>query len=68
MVKASLENDFFDNLDAVVVLTECDIYSDIDWLKASKRMRFPGWVFDSRLIVDEESNKFVLVFEGRWVL
>ena len=53
-VKSSLENDFFDNLDAVVVLTEWDIYSDIDWLKASKRMRVPGWVFDSRLIVDEE--------------
>ena len=53
-VKSTLEKDFFDNLDAVVVLTEWDIYSKIDWLKASKSMRLPGWVFDSRLIVDEE--------------
>tara|TARA_A100001011_G_scaffold261787_1_gene270304 strand:+ start:1516 stop:2952 length:1437 start_codon:yes stop_codon:yes gene_type:complete len=49
-----LEDDFFENLDAVIVLTEWDIYSDIDWEKVSKKMRSPGWVFDSRLIVDEE--------------
>ncbi len=52
--KSLLENDFFDNLDAVVVVTEWNVYSDIDWEKASKKMRSPGWVFDSRLIVDEE--------------
>ena len=52
--KSTLQNDFFDNLDAVIVLTEWEIYSDIDWQEASKKMRAPGWVFDSRLIVDEE--------------
>ena len=52
--KSLLENDFFDNLDAIVVLTEWAIYSDIKWEKVSKKMRSPGWVFDSRLIVDEE--------------
>ena len=52
--KSLLENDFFDNLDAVIVLTEWDIYSEINWGEASKKMRFPGWVFDTRLIVDEE--------------
>ena len=52
--KSTLQNDFFDNLDAVVVLTEWEIYSDLDWREASKKMRSPGWVFDSRLIVDEE--------------
>ncbi len=52
--KCHLENDFFENLDAVVVLTEWNIYSDIDWPIASKKMRSPGWVFDSRLILDEE--------------
>ena len=29
--KSLLENDFFDNLDAVIVLTEWDIYSCINW-------------------------------------
>ncbi len=52
--KSPLEDNFFDNLDAVIVLTEWDIYSKIDWSKASKKMRSPGWVFDSRLIVDQE--------------
>ncbi len=52
-----LENDFFENLDAVIVLTEWEIYSKIEWEKVSKKMRSPGWVFDSRLIVDEERVK-----------
>ncbi len=52
-----LENDFFENLDAVIVLTEWKIYSDIKWEVVSKKMRSPGWVFDSRLIVDEERVK-----------
>ena len=52
--KSLLDNDFFHNLDAVIVLTEWDIYSEIDWEKVSIKMRSPGWVFDSRLIVDEE--------------
>ena len=53
--KSLLDIDFFDNLDAVIVLTEWDIYSKIDWGNVSKKMRSPGWVFDARLIVDEES-------------
>ena len=52
--KSLLEDDFFDNLDAVIVLTEWDIYSSINWEKAANKMRSPGWVFDSRLILDEE--------------
>ncbi len=53
--KSHFEDDFFENRDAVIVLTEWNIYSDIDWENASKKMRSPGWVFDTRLIVDEES-------------
>ena len=52
--KSHLDNDFFDSLDAVIVLTEWDIYSEINWEQASKKMRSPAWVFDTRLIVDEE--------------
>ena len=52
--KSSLDNEFFSNLDTVVVLTEWDIYSKINWEKVSKGMRSPGWVFDTRLITNEE--------------
>ena len=55
--KGNDDDNFFDNLDAVIVLTEWDNYSIINWEKAAKKMRTPGWVFDSRLIVDEERVK-----------
>ena len=34
--------------------TEWDIYSEVNWGEVSKKMRSPSWVFDTRLIVDEE--------------
>ena len=40
--------------DSVVVLTEWEEYSSIDWQEVSKRMRKPSWVFDSRSIVCQE--------------
>ncbi len=52
--KYRLDNDFFNDVDAVVVLTEWDIYSEMDWIKIAKKMRSPGWVFDSRSIVNEK--------------
>ena len=27
-------------------------YSNIEWNKASKNMRMPAWVFDSRSVID----------------
>ena len=39
-------------VDAIVVLTEWDIYSKIDWEQISKNVRKPCWVFDARSIVD----------------
>ncbi len=38
--------------DAVLILTEWKEYSNIDWLKMSDKMRRPGWVFDSRSIIE----------------
>ncbi len=52
--KYPLDYDLFNDADAVVVLTEWDIYSKLDWEKISRRMRSPGWVFDSRSIVDQK--------------
>ena len=40
--------------DAIVVLTEWDEYSNIDWEKISNRMRQPAWVFDARSIVSQK--------------
>ena len=52
--KYELIDDLFNDVDAVVILTEWDIYSHLDWNLISKKMRAPGWVFDSRLIVDNQ--------------
>ena len=49
--------DTFTNVDAVVILTEWEIYSKINWAEASKRIRLPAWVFDSRSIVNPEAVK-----------
>ena len=49
--------DSFKNVDAAVILTEWDEYSKINWEKASKYMRKPSWVFDSRSIVDSQKVK-----------
>ena len=52
--KYSLKEDLFNDVDAVVILTEWDIYSNLDWNKISTKMRSPGWVFDSRSITNSE--------------
>ena len=44
----------FKDIHAVVILTEWEEYSNIDWLKISKLMKKPGWVFDSRLVVNKQ--------------
>ena len=46
--------DVFNNADCVVVMTEWNDFSDIDWDLASKKMRKPGWIFDTRNIVDNK--------------
>ena len=45
-------NQTFKGSDAVLVLTDWHEYSEIDWIEASKMMRKPSWVFDSRSIVN----------------
>ncbi len=42
----------FDNSHAVVILTEWEEYSNINWSSIAKKMKKPAWIFDSRLIVD----------------
>ncbi len=42
------------NADAIVVLTEWEKYSKINWEVLSTSMRSPGWVFDARSIVKQQ--------------
>ena len=46
-----------EDADAIVILTEWEQYSNIDWLKISKKMRKPAWVFDARSIVSQKAVK-----------
>ena len=47
----------FSRADAVVVLTEWDSYSKINWEEISKKMRTPAWIFDARSIIDPNEVK-----------
>ncbi len=49
--------DAFDNIDAAIILTEWNIYKEIDWNNIAKKMRRPGWVFDARSITEKETIK-----------
>ena len=46
--------DSFEGSDAVLILTEWEEYSKINWKYVSKGMRSPAWVFDSRSIVNPD--------------
>ncbi len=51
----SYSNEIYDsikNADAVLVLTEWEDYTNIDWQKVSKIMRKPSWIFDARSIIE----------------
>ena len=50
--KESSINEALKNVDAILILTEWDIYYDLDWGEISKLMRKPSWVFDTRSVVD----------------
>ena len=46
--------DAFIDADAIIVATEWEEYSRLDWEKISGLMRYPAWVFDTRSIVNKE--------------
>ena len=51
MKKNDLDS-IFDNSDAVVLLTEWNEYSKLNWDYISNKMRTPAWVFDARSILE----------------
>ena len=38
----------FKNVDAIILLTEWEIYKSVDWKKIYKEVRRPSWIFDTR--------------------
>ena len=45
--------------DALIILTEWDEFKILDWMKISKLMRSPSWIFDTRLITDtSQAHKY----------
>ena len=50
-------SDGFKDSDAAIILTEWKEYSKINWNNASKMMRQPSWVFDTRSIISTENLK-----------
>ncbi len=47
-------NDALVNADAALILTEWELYKNINWEKISQVMRSPAWVFDARSIVNRK--------------
>ena len=45
--------------DAVVLLTQWEEYLKLDWKEISQGMRSPGWIFDTRSVLDSEYFKKV---------
>ena len=45
-------NKIFENADAIIILTEWDIYKKLNWQEISKIMRRPSWIFDTRSILN----------------
>ncbi len=44
----------FNNADAVLILTEWEEYAKLNWIKGSKVMRKPAWIFDARSILHRD--------------
>ncbi len=45
------------NSDAVILLTEWEIYENINWVWVSSNVKKPFWIFDTRLIVKDKKIK-----------
>ncbi len=52
--KANTIEEAAENSDAIIVLTEWDMFKNLDWEKLSSLMRKPSWLFDTRNITDHK--------------
>ena len=49
----------FRNADAILILTEWEEYTSIEWQDISRIMRKPSWLFDTRGLIDGNSVRSV---------
>ena len=56
MYKKSIKDALY-NVDAAIILTEWNDYSNIKWDELSLNMRRPAWVFDTRSVVKPDEIK-----------
>ena len=47
--------DAIKNADAVVLLTEWEVYKNIDWEFVSQNVRKPFWIFDTRSLLKDKN-------------
>ena len=47
----------YEEVDAIVIMTEWEEFKFINWEEVSKMMRKPSWVFDTRAILDSKKVK-----------
>ncbi len=59
-------NNVFKDAHAIVILTEWEDYSKIEWSKIAKYMKKPSWIFDSRSIL--EHNKIIDSGLNLWLI
>ncbi len=52
-----------DGTDAVVILTEWDVYSKINWQEVYTTMRRPSWIFDTRSSISNDSLKIIKKYD-----
>ena len=56
----SFSNDLaniFDNVEAIVILTEWEVYKEINWDLVNDKIMTPAWLFDTRRIVNPDKIK-----------
>ena len=56
-VFASNIDEIFPDADAILILTEWEEYTNLDWERISRKMRRPAWIFDARSILDPKKLK-----------
>jgi len=47
----------FDNVEAIVILTEWEVYKTINWDLVNNKIMTPAWLFDTRRIVNPDKIK-----------
>jgi len=49
--------EIYEDANAVIILTEWNIYKNINWKMVDQKLRVPAWVFDTRRIIDPNQIK-----------